>query len=209
MSVMSPDLSGASPTLAEDAHLAPPKTSANAGDHHLIPLYAICLALPEAAREDLGRHAKFTVRRRTFAYYLDDHHGDGIVALCCKAPAGENEALIAADPVANYRPAYLGPKGWLGLRLDVGAIDWDRVERLVGTSYGLVAPKRLVANWVGGSVGAIIARNLPWYAIGPSGQENHDHAYPGHIAERGQSADVGRAAATARCNRSVSHRFVH
>ena len=42
-------------------------------------------------------------------------------------------------------PAYIGSKGWVGLRLDVGAVDWEEVEELVTHSYRLVAPKRLAA----------------------------------------------------------------
>ena len=85
----------------------------------------------------------FRVRNRTFAYYLDDHHGDGIVALACKAPDGLNEALVAADPERLYQPAYIGPRGWTGLRLDTASVDWAEVADLVTESYLLVAPKRL------------------------------------------------------------------
>jgi hypothetical protein len=45
-------------------------------------LAEICLALPEATAEG-ERHVGFRVHGRTFAYYLDDHHGDGRVALNC------------------------------------------------------------------------------------------------------------------------------
>jgi hypothetical protein len=58
-------------------------------------LSAICLALPEAVREDQGSHASFRVAKKVFAYYLNDHHGDGIVSICCKALPGDNERLIA------------------------------------------------------------------------------------------------------------------
>ena len=44
----------------------------------------------------------------------------------------------------NYVPAYLGPKGWLGLRLDTRRVDWEEVAGRVTESYALVAPKRLV-----------------------------------------------------------------
>jgi hypothetical protein len=109
-------------------------------------LSGICLALPEAAREDSGRHAAFRVRRRTFAYWLDDHRGDeGIVGLVCKARWGEAEALVAAEPERFYTPAYLGPRGWVGLRLDRAEVDWTEVTDLVTESYLLVAPKRLAA----------------------------------------------------------------
>ncbi|HSU81840.1 MAG TPA: MmcQ/YjbR family DNA-binding protein [Thermoanaerobaculia bacterium] len=111
----------------------------------LARLTGICLALPEAERRRMGDHASFLVRKKTFAYYLDNHHGDGIVALCCKTALGENADLIAADPARYYLPAYIGPRGWVALRLDVGEVDWNEVAALVGASYRLVAPKRLVA----------------------------------------------------------------
>ncbi|MBD0283256.1 MAG: MmcQ/YjbR family DNA-binding protein [Thermoleophilaceae bacterium] len=108
-------------------------------------LSGVCLALPEATREDSGRHAAFRVRRRTFAYWLDDHHGDGIVGLVFKARWGEAEALAAAEPARFYTPAYLGPRGWAGLRLDGAEVNWTEVTDLVTESYALVAPKRLAA----------------------------------------------------------------
>ena len=118
-------------------------------DPRLKRISKICLALPEAAREDMGSHAAFTVRERTFAYFLNDHHGDGIVSVTCKALPGDNTSLAAAQPTRFYLPAYVGPKGWVALRLDSGEIDWDEVAELVMCSYCLVAPKRLVAAVTG------------------------------------------------------------
>jgi phosphoribosylglycinamide formyltransferase-1 len=43
-------------------------------------------------------------------------------------------------------PAYIGPRGWVALRLDRGAIDWKEVAELVAGSYQLTAPKRLAAK---------------------------------------------------------------
>ena len=118
-----------------------------AEDRRLRRLTQICLALPEAERTLSEPHAGFRVRGRTFAYYLDDHRGDeGIVGVVCKARWGENEALIASDPDRFYMPAYLGPKGWVGLRLDTDRVDWDEVREAVTESYLLVAPKRLAAQ---------------------------------------------------------------
>src|SRR3954468_5840172 len=109
----------------------------------LARLTGICLALPDAACQRTGNHASFFVRKKTFTYYLENHHGDGIVAVCCKTALGEHTDLIASDPKRFYLPAYIGPRGWVGLRLDVGDVDWDEVAALVGASYRLVAPKRL------------------------------------------------------------------
>ncbi len=53
-------------------------------------LSAICLSLPETEQRDAGDHADFRVRGRVFAYFLNNHHGDGIVSVCCKAALGEN-----------------------------------------------------------------------------------------------------------------------
>lgn len=115
-------------------------------DRTLARLSRICLALPEAAREDKGRHSAFSVRKKIFAYYLNDHHGDGIVSVACKALPGENASLAAAQPKRFYLPAYIGPRGWIALRLDGGAVDWDEVGELVTGSYLMTAPKTLQAR---------------------------------------------------------------
>ena len=39
----------------------------------------IALALPGATMEMQGDHASFRVKKKVFAYYLKDHHGDGII----------------------------------------------------------------------------------------------------------------------------------
>ena len=112
----------------------------------LARLTKLCLALPETTCTSSGRHASFRVRKKVFAYFLDDHHGDGIVSLCWKAALGENEELAAAAPKRFYIPAYIGPRGWAALRLDRGAIDWDEVDELVRSSYCAVAPAKLAAQ---------------------------------------------------------------
>ena len=107
-------------------------------------LSKICLALPSASREDKGSHASFTVAKKVFAYYLNNHHGDGIVSICCKVLPGDNERLIAANPRKYHMPAYIGPRGWVGLRLDRPTVDWSEVKELVHGSYAETAPKRLL-----------------------------------------------------------------
>jgi phosphoribosylglycinamide formyltransferase-1 len=114
-----------------------------AEDPRLIRLTKIALALPEATRWYNGQHAAFRIRKKTFAYFLNNHHGDGIVAITCKVLPGDNTALAAAQPARFYVPAYVGPKGWVALRLDLGKIDWDEVSELLLCSYQLIAPKRL------------------------------------------------------------------
>jgi phosphoribosylglycinamide formyltransferase-1 len=103
----------------------------------------IALALPETTRKVHGSHAQFLVRKKTFAYFLDNHHGDGIVSITGKVLPGDNKALAEAQPKRFYLPAYIGSRGWVALRLDVGKVDWSEVEELLKGSYALVAPRKL------------------------------------------------------------------
>jgi hypothetical protein len=108
-------------------------------------LSAICLGLPQAMREDQGSHASFKVGKKIFAYYLNDHHGDGIVSICCRVLPGDNVRLIAANPRKFHMPAYIGPRGWVGLRLDRPTVDWTEAKELLLASYMQTAPKKLLA----------------------------------------------------------------
>jgi predicted DNA-binding protein (MmcQ/YjbR family) len=111
-------------------------------DERLVRLTAICLSLPHAERQIQGLHANFKAKKKTFAYFVSDHHGDGIVGMLCKVLAGDNAALIKSDPKRFYMPAYVGPRGWVGLRLDVGRVDWSEVEELVKGSYQMIVGKK-------------------------------------------------------------------
>ena len=83
------------------------------------------------------------MRKKVFAYFLDNHNGDGIVAVCCKSALGENVDRARREPERFYLPAYSGARGWFGLRLDRGPIDWREVRNLVELSYCLAVPKAL------------------------------------------------------------------
>jgi phosphoribosylglycinamide formyltransferase-1 len=105
----------------------------------------LCLAMPEVTVEPSGKHVGFVVRGKKFAWYLDDHHGDGKVALQVRMAPGDNYQLVEIDPVRYFLPAYMTHHGWVSLRLDLGAIDWAEVQALLRDSYRLQAPKRLAA----------------------------------------------------------------
>lgn len=105
-------------------------------------LIRLCQGLPEVEAEE-GQHVGFSVRGKRFAWLLEDHHGDGRLALNCKAPRGENAALADREPERFFLPSYLAGRGWVGAWLDIPAVDWDEIERLVVQAYVLTAPKRL------------------------------------------------------------------
>ena len=112
-------------------------------DPRLRKLSGICLGLPETERRSIGDHFDFRVRGKVFAYFLDSHHGDGIVSVCCKSQLGENVDRALRDPERYYLPAYIGPRGWFGMRLDRGTVNWSEVRNIVENSYRLAAPERL------------------------------------------------------------------
>ena len=87
----------------------------------------VCTGPPEVVAEG-DRHIRFEVRGRTFAYYLNDHHSHGRIVVYCKAPPGDQEALVARDPERFYLPAYLARYGWISLRLNLPRVDWDEVS---------------------------------------------------------------------------------
>jgi predicted DNA-binding protein (MmcQ/YjbR family) len=115
-------------------------------DDRLNRLTTVCLRMAGTTRKTTGNHVTFYVRKKVFAYFLDNHHGDGIVGLVCKVLPGDNTALISSNPGKFYMPAYVGPRGWVGLRLDRGRVNWKEVEELVPHSYQLIAPKRLATT---------------------------------------------------------------
>ena len=105
----------------------------------------ICLALPEVGeRLSHGSPAWFIRGKKTLAMYLDDHHGDGRLAIWCPAAPGVQKARVDEEPERFFRPPYVGPSGWLGVRLDVDP-DWDEITGIVEDAYRKVAPKKLVA----------------------------------------------------------------
>jgi predicted DNA-binding protein (MmcQ/YjbR family) len=118
----------------------------NRNDKKLAKVTEICLALPSAERAVSGSHSTYLVRKKVFAYFLDDHHGDGIVSVCVKSELGENVDRVRRDPERYYLPDYIGPRGWFGLRLDRGQVDWREVANVVARSYRLTAPKSLLAK---------------------------------------------------------------
>ena len=69
----------------------------------------------------------------------------GETAVLVKTSGPDEQAvLIESDPDAYYKPPYLGPSGWVALRLDRDDTDWDRVGDRIAISWELVAPRRLL-----------------------------------------------------------------
>lgn len=84
--------------------------------------------------------------KRMFAYFWHDHHGDDRTAVLVKTSGiEEQEMLIDLDPDIYFKPPYLGPSGWVGIRLDQPDTDWDQVEHRLRESWRMAAPAKLAA----------------------------------------------------------------
>jgi hypothetical protein len=114
----------------------------------LARLRKICLALPESSERLSHGEPTFFVGAKNgkggkvFVMFANDHHGDGIVGIWCPAEPGAQATLIEVDPERFFRPPYVGPSGWIGVRLD-RSVDWDEIAEIAADSWRLVAPKRL------------------------------------------------------------------
>jgi len=102
--------------------------------------------LPGVDSLDTVGLSTFRVRRKVFAYYLNNHHQDGIVAVAMKAAPDQNKQLAALAASAFYLPAHIGVRGWVAMRMDLTAFDADQLEALIVASYRATAPPKLVAE---------------------------------------------------------------
>ena len=111
-------------------------------------LVDLCAALPEVVVEPLGHaheHLVVQIGKKKLAYYQFDHHGDGMISLVCKSNFNEQRRLVQSDPETFFVPAYVGSRGWVGMRLDLDEVDWDTADALLKRAYQEVAPRKLAA----------------------------------------------------------------
>jgi hypothetical protein len=110
---------------------------------HLERLRKICFRLPETTERLSHGEATFFVKKRVFAGYSDNHHGDGRISVWLPAPPGMQEMLVESEPATFFRPPYVGHKGWIGVVLD--NIKDEDLEFYIRNGWRLVAPKKLQA----------------------------------------------------------------
>jgi hypothetical protein len=105
----------------------------------------LCLALPEVTERLSHGSPTWFAGKKTMVMYLDDHHGDGRLALWVAAPPGVQADMVLQEPDRFFVPPYVGHRGWLGVRLDHSP-DWDEIGDIVEDAYRTVAIKRLLAE---------------------------------------------------------------
>src|SRR5215472_9707294 len=105
-------------------------------------LRKICLALPEAFEKEAWGECTFRVSGGSmFAMTDNNHHKSGHVAVWVKAPPMIQEILVKSDGERFFVPPYMGPKGWIGVRLD-HKLNWDELAAILMDGYLMSAPKK-------------------------------------------------------------------
>ncbi|WP_317629340.1 MmcQ/YjbR family DNA-binding protein [Sphingomonas nostoxanthinifaciens] len=109
-------------------------------------LRAIAFAFPRTAEKlSHGMPVFFVEKGKTFAWYTHDHHRDGRSAVLVKTSgADEQDMLVARDADLFFRPAYMAHAGWIAIRTDLPATDWELIATRVAQSWHMIAPKKLV-----------------------------------------------------------------
>jgi hypothetical protein len=108
---------------------------------HLERVRRICQTLPETEERLSHGEPTFFVRKKVYAMFAGNHHGDGRIAVWLPAPAGMQAVLIESAPKTYFRPPYVGVRGWIGI--DLYEIGDDDLEMHVRDAWRLIAPKRL------------------------------------------------------------------
>ena len=101
-------------------------------------LRAICLTLPGTTEKVSHGEPTFWAGGRMFAMFDNHHHGASHVGVWLAMPIGAQEALVYQDPRRYFKPPYVGPRGWVGVRLD-GRPSWKTVEQVVRGAYDHIA----------------------------------------------------------------------
>jgi predicted DNA-binding protein (MmcQ/YjbR family) len=76
-----------------------------------------------------------------FAMFDNHHHGARHVGVWLAMPLGAQEALVYQDPKRFFVPPYVGPRGWVGVRLD-NRPSWKVVEKVVRESYDSIQEQK-------------------------------------------------------------------
>lgn len=71
-------------------------------------LRRICLDLPETTERPSHGSPTFFIRdKKTFVMFLDNHHGDGRVAIWCAAAPGAQADQVETDAERFFVPPYV------------------------------------------------------------------------------------------------------
>jgi len=110
-------------------------------DKQLERVRALVHALPNVTEKLSHGAPTFFVKQKSFANFVDNHHGDGRLALWCMAPPGAQAMLVDSNPDHYFVPPYVGYMGWVGVRLDRDN-EWAQIAAILEAAYEARAAKK-------------------------------------------------------------------
>ena len=118
----------------------------------------LCLSHAGVYEKEAWGAPTFRIERgKMFLMFADNHHGDGRVAFWCMSTPDSREAWLGMSPERFFVPPYVGPSGWIGVRLE-GRVPWDAVAEIVAEGYALAAPKKSPRSPAASRAGATAKR---------------------------------------------------
>ena len=129
--------------MAKAKAKAKPKRAAtrSLADKQLERVRELVHALPNVTEKLSHGAPTFFVKQKSFANFVDNHHGDGRLALWCMAPPGAQAMLVDSNPDHYFVPPYVGYMGWVGVRLDRDN-EWAQIAAILEAAYEARAAKK-------------------------------------------------------------------
>jgi predicted DNA-binding protein (MmcQ/YjbR family) len=102
-----------------------------------------CLALPDAHEVEAWGSPTFRVNNKLFAMYApkQDHHKFAHESVWVKCTPINQSLMIGSNPKKFFSPPYVGPSGWIGVRLDV-RVNWKELAGILRDGYDLTVVKK-------------------------------------------------------------------
>lgn len=106
----------------------------------LAKLRRVCLSFPDAHEVEAWGAPTFRLNNHLFAMYAhaSNHHGAGHEAVWVKCTPVNQSLMIGANPRRFFSPPYVGPSGWIGVRLDV-RVNWKELTGILRDGYEMTA----------------------------------------------------------------------
>jgi chromate reductase len=105
------------------------------------------LALPETHEVEAWGAPTFRVRNKMFAMYIPvGCHGVKRPEVLVKSTTDNQQFMVSAEPDRYFVPAYMGPRGWVGMYLDQD-VEWSEVAELLVDGYRMVAGSKLLKQF--------------------------------------------------------------
>ena len=114
----------------------PKSTKKSPGKSDLARLREICLAFPGAHEVEAWGEPTFRVKNKVFAMYASPgtHHSPDRPSVWILSVNMEQDLVLRTRPDRYFKPAYVGPAGWIGAWLDRKP-PWGEIAELLRDGY--------------------------------------------------------------------------